>query len=184
LTITRTEKRIGLVTALFSLSLGSAACARNYGEQELRTLVIRSARDSISLQRTPEMTSFAVDLIIRNGGSRPIIVGGCGPEAQRQISGQWQTVWRPVCVSEHASLVAPGDSLTGSLTIAGFTKPGIEPPLDPRMTAGTYRLRFGVSDPSSSGTQPVSGTRVPTPYPIPGKRLGFVASKPFTVYGP
>jgi hypothetical protein len=172
-----------LVAALFTLGLGSAACTRNHVE-ELRTLVIRSVRDSVRLQRTPEMTSFTVDLTIRNRGSRAIIVGGCGPEAQREIKGQWQTVWSPVCVSEQASLLAPGDSLTSSITIAGFTKPGIEPPLDPRMTAGTYRLRFGVSDPSSSGTKPVSGTRVATPYHMSGKSLGFVASQPFTVYDP
>jgi hypothetical protein len=172
-----------LVAAIFSLGLGSAACARNHVE-ELRTLVIRSVRDSVRLQRTPEMTSFAVDLIIRNRGSKPIVIGGCGPEAQREINGEWQTVWSPVCVSEGASLLAPGDSLTSTLTIGGFTKPGIEPLLDPRMTAGTYRLRFGVSDPSSSGTKPVSGTRVPTPYPMSGKSLGFVASQPFTVYDP
>jgi hypothetical protein len=172
-----------LVAALLTLGLGSGACARTHVE-ELRTLVIRSLRDSVRLQRTPEMTSFAVDLIIHNRGSKPIIVGGCGPEAQREINGQWQTVWSPVCVSEQASLLSPGDSLTGALTIAGFTKPGIEPPLDPRMTAGTYRLRFGVSDPPTSGTKPVSGTRVATPYPMSGKSLGFVASQPFTVYDP
>jgi hypothetical protein len=182
--MTRLGTSIRLVTALLSLGLGSAACAGNHVEQELRTLVIRSAADSVRLQRTAEMTSFAVDVIIRNRGSRPMLVGGCGPEAQRKINGQWQTVWSPVCVSEQSSLIAPGDSLTGALTIAGFTKPGIEPPLDPRMTAGTYRLRFGVSDPSSSGTNPVSGTRVAIAYPVSGKSLGFVASRPFTVYGP
>lgn len=180
----RTGTPVRLVAALLSLGLGSAACARNHVEQELRTLLIRSARDSVRLQRTAEMTSFAVDVIIRNRGSRPMIVGGCGPEAQREINGQWQTVWSPVCVSEQASLIAPGDSLTGTLTVAGFTKPGIEPPLDPRMTAGTYRLRFGVSDPSSSWSKPVSGTRVANPYPMTGKSLGIVASRPFAVYGP
>jgi len=180
----KTGTLIRLVAALLSLGLGSAACGRNHVEQELQSLVIRSARDSVRLQRTAEMTSFAVDVIIRNRGSRPIIVGGCGPEAQREINGQWQTVWSPVCVSEQASLIAPGDTLRGALTIAGFTKPGIEPRLDPRMTAGTYRLRFGVSDPSWSGTKPVSGTRVANAYPMSGKSLGFVASHPFIVYGP
>jgi len=180
----RTRTPIRIVATLVSVGLGSGACARNYVERELRTVVIRSAADSVRLRRTAEMTSFAVDVIIRNRGSRPIIVGGCGPEAQREINGQWQTVWSPVCVSEQASLIAPGDSLTGALTIAGFTKPGIEPPLDPRMTAGTYRLRFGVSDPSSPGNKPISGTRVANAYPVSGKSLGFAASQPFTVYGP
>jgi hypothetical protein len=178
----RTRTSIRIVATLVSLGLASGACARNYVERELRTVIIRSARDSIRLQHTAEMTSFAVDVIIRNRGSRPIIVGGCGPEAQREVNGQWQTVWSPVCVSEQASFIGPGDSSTSALTIAGFTKPGIEPRLDPRMTAGTYRLRFGVSDVSSSGTKPASGTRVATGYPVSRKSLGFVASQPFTVY--
>lgn len=180
----RAQTPIRLVAALLPLGVGSAACARNHIGRELRTLVIRSARDSVHLQRTADMTSFTVDVIIRNRGSRPLIVGGCGPEAQREINGQWQTVWSPVCVSAQASLIAPGDSLTGALTIAGFTKPGIEPPLDPRMTAGIYRLRFGVSDPTSPGTKPVSGTRVAISYPNSGRSLGFVSSRPFVVYGP
>lgn len=174
---------IRLFAALLSLGVGSAACARNRIE-DLDTLLVRSARDSVQLRRTADMTSFTVDVIIRNGGSRPIVVGGCGPEAQREISGQWHTIWSPVCVSAQFSLIAPGDSLTGAVTIAGFTRPGIEPPLDPRMTAGTYRLRFGVSVPPSSETKPVSGTRVAIANPLSGRSLGLVASRPFVVYGP
>jgi hypothetical protein len=175
---------IHLLAALLSLAVGSAACARNRLEKDLHTLLVRSARDSVQLRRTADMTSFTVDVIIRNGGSRPIIVGGCGPEAQREINGQWQTIWQPVCVSPGFELIAPGDSVTAALTVAGFTRPGIEPQLDPRMTAGTYRLRFGVSVPSSPGNKPVSGTRVAITNPMSGRSLGFVASRPFLVYGP
>ena len=126
-------------------TLIGASCTKNPGEQELATTIIRFVQDSVPLQQTPDLTKFTVTSIIHNDGHRSVVFGGCGPEAQRNIDGQWQTIWTPICGSPQHASIAPGDSLTVPVTVAGFTVPGIEPPLDPRMVAGIYRLRFGIS---------------------------------------
>ncbi len=160
-----------LAIAGFALSALIFGCARNHVAKELDATVIRLVRDSVPLQRTADKVSFTVNVIIRNGGATSIDVGGCGPEAQREINGEWQTVWSPVCISRQSSLIAPSDSLIQPLTVAGFTKPGIEPQLDPRMTAGKYRLRFGV-------------TYFDTTNPTATRSTEFVGSSPFVVYAP
>lgn len=142
----------------------NASCARNHTGKDLRPVVIRFVSDSVPLRRTAEMTAFTVTVIIRNGSNTPIVVGGCGPQAQKEINGGWQTVWSPACVSEQISSIAPGDSLTGSVTVAGFTT-GMEPRLDPRMTVGMYRLRFGPS--YSNMTNPTAVSSVEALYSPP-----------------
>jgi hypothetical protein len=149
--------------------MSSTACARHHIEKELTPPVISFVHDSVPLERTADLTRFTVSVIIRNDGASPIDVGGCGPEAQRQIGGRWQTVWTPVCISPQWVHIAPGDSFTFPLTVAGFTRQGFHPPLDPRMTAGTYRLGFGVSRTDRSN-------------PAATTRSEFVGSPPFVVY--
>jgi hypothetical protein len=160
-----------LASAGVALLAVTNACARNHVEHDLDATMIRLVRDSVPLQRTADMVSFTVNVVIANRGATPVVVGGCGPEVQRQISGEWQTVWSPVCIDMQSSLISPEDSLTGPVTPAGFTKPGFEPPLDPRMTAGTYRLRFGVSYPDPANVTALTSTE-------------FVNSPPFVVYSP
>lgn len=158
-------------SASFALFALTAACATNHVSKQVDATVIRFVRDSVPLQRTADMVFFTVNVIIRNRGATPIEVGGCGPEAQREINGEWPTLWSPVCVSPQSSLIVPGDSVMGPLTVAWFIKPGIEPQLDPRVTAGTYRLRYGVS--YSETTNPTAA-----------RSTEFVGSPPFVVYTP
>jgi hypothetical protein len=173
-----------ICAVLLAFVAAPGACAANHIDENLQTLEIQSASDSVPLRRGSDATSFAVEVLMRNRGPRALIVGSCGgPEAQRKIDGEWQTVWSPVCVSDQGTLVAPRSSATRTLSVVGFTRLGIEPRLDPRMTAGVYRLRYVVSVPDSS-TGTTSGQRVPVAYPRSGKSLGFIVSQPFVVYGP
>jgi hypothetical protein len=148
-----------------------ASCARNPANRELATTIVRFVQDSVPLQRTADMTKFTVSVIIRNDGHGPVVFGGCGPEAQRNIGGEWQTVWTPICGSPQHASIAPGDSLILPITVAGFTVAGLEPPLDPRMLPGTYRLRFGIAYPDTSN-------------PTSSNELEALNSPSFTVYQP
>jgi len=174
----------GVCAVLLAFVAAPGACAAHHIDQRLQTLVIQSASDSVPFLRGSNATSFTVEVLMHNRGPSPLIVGSCGgPEVQRKIDEEWQTVRSPVCVSDQGTLVAPRSSAMRSLTVVGFTRPGIDPRLDPRMTAGVYRLRYIVSVPDSS-TGTASGQRVPVAYPLSGKSLGFIASQPFVVYGP
>ncbi len=159
------------IAVLVGPTLISTSCGKGHSDNELTTTIVRLAQDSVPLQRTPDLTRFAVTAIVRNDGHVPVVFGGCGPEAQRNIDGQWQTVWTPMCLSPQHASISPGDSLTLPITVAGFTVPGIEPLLDPRMVAGTYRLRFGISYPDTSN-------------PTASNELEALDSPPFKVYQP
>jgi hypothetical protein len=156
-----------LVLGLTSVIL--ASCTRNRVDTEIATTVVRFAQDSVPLEHTPDLTRFSVTVVIRNDGHTPVVFGGCGPEAQRDISGQWETVWTPVCGSPQSALLAPGDSLSLPITVAGFIQPGMEPQLDPRMVPGRYRLRFGISYSDSAN-------------PTGSSQLEALDSPPFTVF--
>lgn len=121
--------------------------------------------------RANDVTSFSVTVVVRNDGATAIMFGGCGPEAQREIDGAWATVWSPICFSSGTATVMPKDSVTIPITVSAFTSPGREPQLDPRMVAGRYRLRFGVSY-SDVGN------------PTASRQLEPLDSPPFTVFAP
>jgi hypothetical protein len=131
-------------------------------------VAIRSVEDSVVLQQSAEKTSFTVTAIVRNMDARPVHVLQCGTEAQRQIDRAWVTVFVPVCALAGSSMVAPGDSLVLPVEVFGFSASNAAPHLDPRMTAGRYRLRFGIVADEPSGPQRASPVRP-------------VASLPFTV---
>ena len=104
-----------------------------------------------NLARTTETQSFSVNAAIFNDGPKPLYLAGCGPEAQRQIDNQWHTIWSPICVgSPGMTQVAPGDSLKFPVVVLAYTKPNMEPALDPRFQAGLYRLRFALGENGSS----------------------------------
>lgn len=125
--------------------LTSAGCARSHLEPQVTTTVVRLEADSVPLERAADVTLFKVTMLVRNDGHVPVVFGGCGPEAQRNIDGRWQTVWTPICLSMQYASIAPGDSLSIPVSVAAFTTPGMYPQIDPRMVAGSYRLRFGIS---------------------------------------
>jgi hypothetical protein len=158
--------------AALGLGLASvilASCTRTHVDTEIATTVVRFAQDSVPLEHNSELTRFSITVVIRNDGHTPVVFGGCGPEAQRDIGGQWQTVWTPICGSPQAATVAPGDSVSLPITVAGFIQPGMEPQLDPRMVPGRYRLRFGISYSDSVN-------------PTGSSQLEALDSPPFTVF--
>ena len=108
------------------------------------SLAVRPVEDTVMLQRQSDKTSFKVTAVLRNLDSRPLQVLHCGTEAQRQIEGRWVTVFVPVCALDASSRLAPGDSLVIPVEVFGFSAQNASPHLDPRMTSGRYRLRFGI----------------------------------------
>ncbi len=126
---------IRLAAGIITLALLVCSCATNRVDNDLRGAVVRLEPDSVPLEHTADVTRFTVNVIIRNDRATPLYFGGCGPEAQQEINGLWQTVWSPVCISPGNGLIAPGDSLTFPFTVARFANIAVEPQLDPRATA-------------------------------------------------
>jgi hypothetical protein len=163
-----------------ALTLFAFACVRNSIETDLRGAVVRIEPDSVLLERTAEVTRFRVNVIVRNDRPTPLYFGGCGPAAQEEINGKWETVWSPACISNGSSTVAPGDSLMFPFTAARFAGQNIYPRLDSAATPGRYRLELGTiySGPSNYGTV----YRGPGPAPAAPKILGILRSPVFIVY--
>ena len=153
--------------ASFSVFIGllTVACARS---PRPVLIAIRSAEDTVVLQRQPDKTSFKVTAIVRNLDSRWIQILHCGgADAEREIAGRWVTVFVPVCAMGGSSRLAPGDSLVLPIEVFGMSAQNAAPHLDPRMTSGRYRLRFGIS--------------VDSPEPEPPSPIRPIASSPFVV---
>src|SRR5947207_13530122 len=85
--------------ALISLTYLLSACATNRVNTDLRGAVVRVEPDRVAFEQTPDMTRFKVNVIIRNDRGTPLHIGGCGPQAQQEINGRWETVWSPICMS-------------------------------------------------------------------------------------
>jgi hypothetical protein len=154
--------------ALFLLLAGVAAegCANR---SVAASIAIRIVEDTVVLQRHPEITSFKVTAVLRNKSSRTLVVQMCGTGAERQIDGNWVTVFMPFCASSGLSRLAAGDSVIIPVDVFGFTARNMGPRLDPRMGPGRYRLGFGIGFDDA-----VEWDRVP-----PSMRA--VASPPFIV---
>lgn len=160
---------------LFLLMLTSAACPSCSGSRSgtLR-VTARTVEDTVMLQQTPTATYFDVTGIVRNDDSREIrVASSCTPEAERDIDGTWTMVFTPACPALDISTpLLPGDSLVVRAHVAGYTD--AFPQLDPRMTAGRYRLVFGVfASDSQNPTATVAQRQVSTPFTV--KSLGVAA---------
>jgi hypothetical protein len=148
----RRRQRSGLTWAI-PLAL-TTACASSRDLVQARIVI---AEDTTILVVTPEVGSFSVHAAITNTGSRPIYLGGCGPEAQRRIGTEWQTVWTEICAGTPGiSPIAPGDSLRFPVVVFGFRQPNRLPAFDPRIQPGVYRLLFGLTTEGAGTTAPIS----------------------------
>jgi hypothetical protein len=123
----------------------------------------------VVLHRDPGRTAFKVTAILRNKASRSLIVEMCGTGAERQIDGNWVTVFTPFCASNGLRRLQAGDSVVIPVEVFGYTARNMGPRLDPRMGPGRYRLGFGIGFDDA-----VEWDRVP-----PSMRA--VASPPFIV---
>jgi hypothetical protein len=132
----------------------TTACAHS---PDLVQATIVIAQDTTILVLTPEVGSFRVVAAIANTGSRTIYLGGCGPEAQRKIGTDWQTIWTPICVgAPGVTPIAAGDSVSFPVVVFGFRQPNRLPAFDPRMQTGSYRLLFGLAGDAVGSTTPMA----------------------------
>lgn len=163
-----------------ALVVFACACAGNPVRTDLRGVVVRVEPDSVPFVSTPDVIKFTVNVTVRNNRETPLYFGGCGPEAQQEINGKWETVWSPVCMSPIGGSVAPRDSLTFLFTAAAFPTQNIYPRLDPRASDGRYRLRLGATydGPPDYGVVYLGPTK---PKPV---TLGELISPVFFVYWP
>lgn len=153
---------------LLLLILTGAACSSGSGtiSAPLR-VTARTVEDTVVLKQTPTATYFDVTGIVRNDDSREIkVAASCAPEAERDIDGTWTVVFTPACpVDGFLNPLLPGDSLVMRAHVAGYTN--AVPQLDPRMTAGRYRLVFGVfAIDSQNPTASVAQRQVSTPFTV------------------
>lgn len=147
-------------TALAIALALTTACAHSPESVPARIVI---AEDTTILVLTPEAGSFRVNAAITNEGSRTIYLGGCGPEVQRKIGSEWQTVWTDICAGTPGlTSIAAGDSLRFPVVVFGFRQPNRFPAFDPRIQTGVYRLLFGFGTNAANATAPVSLTQRPS----------------------
>lgn len=100
--------------------------------------------DTVRLQRltSPAGLAFRVTATVTNTGSEPVFISFCGHIADRQIGGEWVTVFPgDLCGGIEWRPLASGESFEREVLIYGFSEAGAGPRLDPRFAPGTYRLR-------------------------------------------
>lgn len=136
--ISRTRSSAVSLGCLF-LSLLSLACG---SRSEPLMLDIKTVTDTVALQQNVGVTFFTTTVVVHNRDSRPIALDGCYPAAQREIAGQWVTVFSPTCVGSGFVPIPAGDSARVTVRLSGYTTPGMLPRLDPRALPGNYRLVF------------------------------------------
>jgi hypothetical protein len=120
--------------------LGCATATAN-GTQQSVTIAVRES--TVPLARGVGVTSFEVTVVATNDGPLPIYLSQCMSGAQRLIEKQWVTVYAPTCLGVDSYVkIARGDSAVFPMRVLGYTTGA--PALDPRMTAGQYRLAFGI----------------------------------------
>jgi hypothetical protein len=134
-----------MVLRMFSFLavLMTIGCGSHTASAPLRVSV-RTVEDTVLLHRDSSVTAFTVTAVVRNDDSRPLQVAMCGVEAERDIGGQWTSVFRPFCASNALSPLAPRDSMIVPVNAYGYTDSSTAPKLDPRMIPGRYRVIFGV----------------------------------------
>jgi hypothetical protein len=100
----------------------------------------------VEFTRTPQGIHFETAAVIRNDGPGSIFLSECSPALQRKVEEGWATVWTPVCITGAIRREVPaGESVTVPVGVSAYSNPAIEPQLDPRLTAGTYRLLWDIS---------------------------------------
>jgi hypothetical protein len=108
---------------------------------------VRVVDDTVSFVERPDWRGFRVAAVVRNEGPTQLYAHWCHAQAQREIDGQWTTVWSEACGSDLTSptTLAAGDSLVRELFVGGSTRVGHGTPLDARIVSGRYRIEFFLS---------------------------------------
>lgn len=156
----RWSSRFPVLPTLVALLVGAWAdgCASS---QVPLSVSIRVVEDTVLLRRNADGAFFNAQALVKNWGSLPVYLFGCGPSAERDIDGAWTTVFSPACIQGTTWKVTPGDSTVFPVYLYGFTTLHMLPRLDPRAEPGRYRLVFRVTttDPSTGVTPPPSSVQ-------------------------
>jgi hypothetical protein len=155
--------RLGFLALIASLAISGCA-----GNHPLTAVSIVALADTVPLHTDQILTVLETSVRLHNAGARIVYIGGCGPDAEKQIASHWVTVWTPVCGGGPWRPLGPGESVTVPVRIAAFTNGNGYPRLDPRFTPGVFRLVFRVAD---------------VPVPGPSDKARFCASSNFVVKG-
>jgi hypothetical protein len=126
---------------------------------------IQAVQDTVPFYQLPKQASFAVTTIVHNDDHQRLFVALCGMEAQREIDGNWTTVFMPACPSNGLTPLEPGDSIVVPVRITAYTD-NTFPQLDPRMKPGRYRILFGVfnGDPEGRSAATIGQAEPSTPF--------------------
>jgi hypothetical protein len=104
------------------------------------TVAVRE--NTISFMEMPDARVLRVTAVIRNRGARTVYMSTCGPSVEREILGQWESVWAPGCL-EGAFTIPPEDSLVMPVAAYWHTDPRLGPPTaDQRIGPGRYRIKY------------------------------------------
>jgi len=161
--MTRIQQGVVLFRMLGAFAV--SACAENGA---LKAVSVEALDDTTTLQQNQTLTALQTRVLVRNSGSRPVYLGPCGPDAQKQIGSHWVTVWTPVCGGGAWSTLGARDSVVIPVQISAFTQRNGYPQLDPRFVPGVFRLVFRVAE---------------APSPTQSHRAGFRFSTSFVVKG-
>ena len=102
---------------------------------------IQTSPETVTLSRNDKGVTFTLTSVIRNEGPGPLYLFPCGPDLNRLIGDSWVSVWTAPCaLSSPLTQIDPGDSLTLPVRVVAYSDPASFPRLDPRLTAGQYRL--------------------------------------------
>lgn len=152
---------------LFGMFAAFAVCACA-GIGPLKAVSVEALDDTTTLQEDQSLTALQTRVMVRNSGSKPVYLGPCGPDAQKQIGSQWVTVWTPVCGGGSWRMLGARDSVIVPVEVSAFTQSNGYPQLDPRFGPGVFRLVFRIAE---------------VPYPTKKDKAAFRYSTSFLVKG-
>jgi hypothetical protein len=119
-----------------------------------------SVADSVvTFTRKQDFRWVDVSATVYNRGDRPLFIDFCYVDAQREIDGKRMTVWNPTCALGYLVPIQPGDSLLRTVRVQGSFAANDPLRVDPRLTAGKYRLTFPLSYETTNGS-PVGQPRL------------------------
>jgi hypothetical protein len=127
---------------LFAL-LALAACSGEPFAPDLAALRVSVDPADVAVEDDGTSVGGTITAVVENASLRRIDFNACGAALERQVAGEWRTVWSVTCIllAFPPNWLEPGDSR--ALEVPLFAQPG--PTQDPewvRPLDGSYRLRL------------------------------------------
>ena len=122
---------------------GALGCVTATANGTPQSVSIAIRESTVPLEHAVGAAGFTVTVVARNDGPLPVYLSQCMWEAQRLIGKDWITVYRAICPgTDSFDKLASGASTVFPIRVSAYTSGA--PALDPNMTAGQYRLAFGI----------------------------------------